>query len=130
MGIIRTNLPSWMMFKALSVTCGCTFLFASRPGPLVIKLFSCSAQLSMKFKLLINIEIVENSTSKLNHRTNGPVNTIHVIPPSSSGRLQEMSHKVGKNSLKKNHFLTKIQNLPEMNQEFSYIFYTFFKKPP
>ena len=31
---------------------------------------------------------------------------------------------------KKNHFLTKIQNLPEMNQEFSYIFYTFFKNLP
>ena len=29
-----------------------------------------------------------------------------------------------------NHFLTKIQNLPEMNQKFSYIFYTFFKNLP
>ena len=55
---------------------------------------------------------------------------IHVIPPSSPGRLQEMSHKIGKNSLKKYHFLTKIQNLPEMNWEFSYIFYTFFKNLP
>ena len=56
--------------------------------------------------------------------------SIHVIPPSSSGRLQEMSHKIGKNSFKKYHFLTKIQNLPEMNREFSYIFYTFFKNLP
>ena len=39
---------------------------------------------------------------------------IRVISPSSSGRLQEMSHKIGKNSLKKYHFLTKIQNLPEI----------------
>ena len=30
-----------------------------RPGPEVIKLFSCSTQLSMKFKLLINIEIAK-----------------------------------------------------------------------
>ena len=50
--------------------------------------------------------------------------------PSSSGRLQEISFKIGKKSSKKYHFLTKIQNLPEMNQEFSYIFYTFFKNLP
>ena len=31
------------------------------PGPEVIKLFSCSAQLSMKFQLLINAEIVKIS---------------------------------------------------------------------
>ena len=30
-----------------------------RPGPEVIKLFSCSTRLSNKFKLLINAEIVE-----------------------------------------------------------------------
>ena len=55
---------------------------------------------------------------------------IHVIPPSSSGRLQEMSRKIDKISSKMYHFLTKTQNLPEMNQEFSYIFYTFFKNLP
>ena len=32
-----------------------------RPGPEVIKLFSSSAQLSMKFQLLINAEIVKIS---------------------------------------------------------------------
>ena len=32
-----------------------------RPGPEVIKLFSSSAQLSMKFHLLINVEIVKIS---------------------------------------------------------------------
>ena len=47
----------------------------------------------------------------------------HVIPPTSSGRLQEKSRKIGKNSPKITTFLTKIQNLPEMNQEFSYIFF-------
>ena len=55
---------------------------------------------------------------------------IHVIPPSSSGRLQEMSREICKNSSKMYHFLNKIQNLPEMNQEFSYIFYTFLKNLP
>ena len=30
-----------------------------QPGPEVIKLFSSSAQLSMKFQLLINVEIVK-----------------------------------------------------------------------
>ena len=30
------------------------------PGPEVIKLFSSSAQLSMKFQVLINVEIVKN----------------------------------------------------------------------
>ena len=29
------------------------------PGPKVIKLFPCSTQLSMKFKLLINIEVAK-----------------------------------------------------------------------
>ena len=55
---------------------------------------------------------------------------IHVIPPSSSGRLQEMIRKNWENSSKMYHFFTKIKNLPEMNQEFSYIFYTFFKNLP
>ena len=31
------------------------------PGPEVIKLFSCSTQLSMKFQLLINVEIINIS---------------------------------------------------------------------
>ena len=55
---------------------------------------------------------------------------IHVIPPSSSGRLQEMSHKIYQNSSKIYLFSYKIQNLPEMDQEVSYIFYTFFKNLP
>ena len=38
------------------------FLFTGNlpPGPEVIKLFSSSAQLSMKFQVLINAEIVKN----------------------------------------------------------------------
>ena len=56
--------------------------------------------------------------------------SIHVIPPSSSGRLQEMSRKIGKISSKMYHFFNKNSNLPEMNQEFSYIFYTFSKNLP
>ena len=57
---------------------------------------------------------------------------VHVIPPSSSGRLQEMSPNIDKTSSKMYHFFNKklIQNLLEMNQEFSYIFYTFFKNRP
>ena len=39
--------------------CEKTGLQGFRPGAEVIKLFSCSTQLSMKFKLLINIEIVK-----------------------------------------------------------------------
>ena len=35
----------------------CCVLIASVPGPEVIKLFSCSTQLSMKFILLINIKM-------------------------------------------------------------------------
>ena len=34
---------------------------AMRPGPKVIKLFSCSTQLSMKFQMLISIKISRNS---------------------------------------------------------------------
>ena len=41
-----------------------------------------------------------------------------------------MSREICKNSSKMYHFLNKIQNLPEMNQEFSYIFYTFLKNLP
>ena len=33
----------------------------NNPGPEVIKLFSSSAQLSMKFQLLINVEIIKIS---------------------------------------------------------------------
>ena len=43
-------------------------MFSLLPGLEVIKLFSSSAQLSMKFQLLINVEIVkiaENSGAKL-----------------------------------------------------------------
>ena len=36
-------------------------VFKFSPGPEVIKLFSSSAQLSMKFQLLINVEIVKIS---------------------------------------------------------------------
>ena len=35
-----------------------TMWFSIHPGPEVIKLFSISAQLSMKFQLLINVEII------------------------------------------------------------------------
>ena len=38
------------------------------PGPEVIKLFSISAQLSMKFQLLINVEIIKIS-GKLRFKT-------------------------------------------------------------
>ena len=41
-----------------------------------------------------------------------------------------MSRGICKKSSKMYHFLHKIQNLPEMNQEFSYIFYTFLKNLP
>ena len=66
-----------------------------------------------------------DKTLTLSPMENLMVKCNHVIPPSSSGRLQEISLKIGKKSSKKYHFLTKIQNLSEMNQEFSYIFYTF-----
>ena len=33
------------------------------PGPEVIKLFSCSTQLSMKFRLLMKIKILKNKDS-------------------------------------------------------------------
>ena len=41
-----------------------------------------------------------------------------------------MSSKISKTSSKMYHVLTKNQNLPEMNREFPYIFYTFFKNLP
>ena len=47
--------------------------------------------------------------------------------PWSSGRLPEMSPKI---SSKTYHFLPKFQNLPHLNWEFSYIFYTFLNPPP
>ena len=41
-----------------------------RSGPEVIKLFPCSNQISMKFKLLINIEIAQvNGSSGLSHQS-------------------------------------------------------------
>ena len=38
--------------------------------------------------------------------------SIHVIPPSSSGRLQEMSRKIGKNSFKMYYSFNKNSNPP------------------
>ena len=46
-----------LKFQATSHLLGFYRLFCVGPGPEVIKLFSCSTQLSMKFKLLINTEI-------------------------------------------------------------------------
>ena len=43
-----------------------------RPGPEVIKLFSCSAQLSWKFKALINTEIAKIN-QHLRFRSPNPV---------------------------------------------------------
>ena len=44
--------------------------------------------------------------------------------------IRETPGNEWQNLSKMYHFFTKIQNLPEMNQEFSYIYYTFFKKSP
>ena len=61
-----------MQWFVYSIICGITlktdgslilslFLSWARPGPEAIKLFSSSAQLSMKFQLLINVEIIKIS---------------------------------------------------------------------
>ena len=42
-----------------------TLLNGERPGPKVIKLFSCSTQLSMKFSLLINLKLLTIANSFL-----------------------------------------------------------------
>ena len=44
------SLQAWMIIL---------YDFHKAPGAEVIKLFSCSTQLSMKFKMLINIEIAK-----------------------------------------------------------------------
>ena len=44
-------------FKILSISC----TGIGQTGPEVIKLFSCSTQLSMKFQMLINLKISRNS---------------------------------------------------------------------
>ena len=44
--------------------------------------------------------------------------------------IRETPGNEWQNLSKMYHFFTKIQNLPEMNQKFSYIFYTFFKNLP
>ena len=56
-------------FLAASITCEGFLIQLERiPGLEVIKLFSCSTQLSMKFQLLINVEIVKNC-GKLKFKT-------------------------------------------------------------
>ena len=48
--------------------CGvCLFVFAQLPGPEVIKLFSCSAQLRLKFILLINVKM-PTFMSRINYK--------------------------------------------------------------
>ena len=43
------------VFTVCQITCNCAWL--CKPGPEVIKLFSCSTQLSTKFILLINVKM-------------------------------------------------------------------------
>ena len=50
--LYSTNFLSYQDSQQLPIT-----LFLSRQGPDVIKLFSCSTQLSMKFILLINVKM-------------------------------------------------------------------------
>ena len=64
------------------------------------------------------IKVADSAGSTVEHIL-VKIYSIHVIPPSSSGRLQEISRKIGKNPFQIYHFLAKIQNLPEMNQDFS-----------
>ena len=54
-----TRLIQPSLFVLLEPLCEKTGLRGFRPGAEVIKLFSCSTQLSMKFKMLINIEIAK-----------------------------------------------------------------------
>ena len=49
------------------------------PGPKIIKYFSCSTPLSMKFKLLINTEISKiNGNISLNHQSQSFILLINV----------------------------------------------------
>ena len=104
--------------------------------------FKClfDLRLTQPFYNQCNVHIVllliQVSCCLFQFRINAPVYyftklvIIHMIPPSSSGRLQEMGHKIDRILLKYTCFSNKIQNLPEMDQEFSYIFYTFFQNLP
>ena len=60
---------SWVLINTMGVNMSCSRIQhctsagfkprTSPPGPKVIKLFSCSTQLSMKFKFLINTEMAQ-----------------------------------------------------------------------
>ena len=63
--------------------------------PEVIKLFSCSAQLSMKFKMLISIKISRNSAFfRLRLACNAVFPAINVEMPTVAGILTLMSSKI------------------------------------
>ena len=51
--------------NAVAVTRAHCTLNIKTPGPKVVKLFSCSTQLSMKFVLLINLKLLTNANSFL-----------------------------------------------------------------
>ena len=50
-----------MLLIFISKDTGQGWTLLAQPGPEVIKLFSCSPQLSMKFKMLISIKFLTNS---------------------------------------------------------------------
>ena len=56
-----------------------------RHGPEVIKLFSCSTQLSIKFKLLIDIEIAHQNQSFIKEEQSDPGSALFAIVSSSFG---------------------------------------------
>ena len=58
-GFVSQNYPS-QIYPENSILSG-TQIWLIRPGPKIIKVFSCSTQLSMKFKMLISMKISRNS---------------------------------------------------------------------
>ena len=74
----------------------CPVRYCWKPGPEVIKLFSCSAQLSMKFQMLISKKISSNSalfrlSSDKPRMLFFPL--IHIKMPTIVGILTFMSRK-------------------------------------
>ena len=81
---VFSNALPWRLIKRLPDCCHGLefFLYESSPGPEVIKLFSCSTQLSMKFILLLNVKMPT---------TVGILTFISMINTTSESRLKAIN---------------------------------------
>ena len=106
MSLSASTFRSTSLLFAVKLKAAFNLSASFKSGSEVIKLFPCSNQLSMKFKMLISIKIdringilrfklskpVIYPANKCNQRTNGPVNAHLIFWPSKAQNIQNLEN--------------------------------------